>query len=91
MDLVPQVEDLRLVCQDGLAIWFISADVLSSGDRECIVDVAFQHPYSTPEDQNPDHEQHERLPDDLGHTPTKVIAPVNVSLATDGYDLKYLI
>ena len=91
MDLVPQAQDLCLVHQDGLVIWFIPADVLSSSDREGIIDITFQHAYIAPEDQDPDYEQHKRLPDYLGCMPTKVIAPVDVSLATHGYDLKYLI
>ena len=91
MNLILQVQDLHLVHQNGSAIWFIPADILSSSDWEGIINITFQHTYTVSEDQDPDYKWHKRLPDDLGCAPTKVIAPVNVSLATDGYDLKYLI
>ena len=89
MNLIPQVQDLCLVCQGGLAIWFVPVDILSSSNWEGIVNITFQHAYTMPEDQDPDYKWHKRLPDDLGHMPTKVIAPV--SLVTNGYNLKYLI
>ena len=91
INLIPELQDFCLVGWHDLLVRFIPVNILCWADQEYIIDVTFQPLQSTPEDEDPDDQWDEQLPDYLWGLSTEIIVSVDIPLPVNGHNLKDLI